>query len=230
MALYGDMVWFVVMPDDTTGAPSKKRKHAKPSQSNKKKKAKQTEPDTEGKLFVTCIIHTSNQTIKQSNNQQIQTNNQTTKQSNNKSTHTVKEGIVVKQSKIVSLLQSVKIKRLIVGEATLEGGFRQRQIRMNGKTITYKNQTNQTFFLFFLFFLFVCLFFCFFEEYLHTHSSSIKNGGWKGGLGKISVAEMPWTQEEWEDQIIKIGLAKTGSSPPLLIKDTIGPEHWGNIA
>jgi hypothetical protein len=72
--------------------------------------------------------------------------------------------------------------------------------------------------------------FLFFEEYLHTHSSSIKNDGWNSGLGKISVAEIPWTQEEWEDQVIKVGHAATGSSPPLLIKDTISEEYWGNIA
>ena len=107
MALHGDMVWFVVMSDDTSkvcpaadgalaAAPTKpiKRKSVQ-SPSTKKKKAKQTEPD--GKLFVTCIIHTSNQTIKQSNNQTIKQSNkqihtnkstQTIKQSNTQQIHT----------------------------------------------------------------------------------------------------------------------------------------------
>jgi FtsZ-interacting cell division protein ZipA len=91
MALYGDMVWFVVMSDDTAadGALAaaqendeptnpRKRKPAK-SQPTQKKKPKPTEP--ESKLFVTCI--------KQSNNQTNNKSNQTIKQSNKQQIHIV---------------------------------------------------------------------------------------------------------------------------------------------
>jgi lipopolysaccharide export LptBFGC system permease protein LptF len=135
--------------------------------------------------YTQAIRQSNNQTIKQSNNQtnkSTQTNphKQSNNQTHNKSTHTIKEVIVVKPSKVVSLLQSVKVKQLIVGSPTLEGGFRQRQIRMNGKTITYKLQTNQTFvFVFFVCSFCLCvLFFCFLKNtYTHTPVPLRMTGG-----------------------------------------------------